>query len=99
RLPSPSSLRLVTFTTFPPRPPVVNFPNPSAPGKAIGAGSWAMLFVDAQLLNSIPDIVKDNIWLNICPFFIRVCWLVILVIRNVFYQTINVHFDVIIGRT
>ena len=34
RLPSPSSLRFVTSITLPPRPPVVYFPNPSAPGNA-----------------------------------------------------------------
>ena len=34
RLPSPLSLRLVTFITRPPRPPMVYMPCPSAPGKA-----------------------------------------------------------------
>ena len=32
--PSPLLLRFVTFTTFPPRPPVVYLPKPSAVGKA-----------------------------------------------------------------
>ena len=32
--PGPSSLRLVTVSTFPPRPPKVYMPPPSAPGKA-----------------------------------------------------------------
>lgn len=34
KLPGPESLRLVTKRTFPPRPPIVVEPVPSAPGKA-----------------------------------------------------------------
>src|ERR1700741_2224319 len=40
KLPGPLSLRLFTMKTFPPLPPVVYFPNPSAPGKAIGFSGW-----------------------------------------------------------
>src|SRR5687768_6943175 len=34
RLPAPEALRLVTLITFPPRPPALPAPHPSAPGKA-----------------------------------------------------------------
>jgi len=41
-LPGPFSLRLVTMKTFPPLQPLVYFPKPSAPGKAIAlSGSLA----------------------------------------------------------
>src|SRR5690349_15546804 len=36
--PGPESLKFVTSITFPPRPPTVRTPNPSAPGKE--AGFW-----------------------------------------------------------
>jgi hypothetical protein len=36
RLPGPLSLRFITTQTFPPLPPAVNFPKPSAPGNASG---------------------------------------------------------------
>src|SRR5262245_5427468 len=35
RLPFPEALRLVTLMTFPPRPPTLTAPHPSAPGKAL----------------------------------------------------------------
>src|SRR5687767_11109758 len=34
RLPAPEALRLVTLMTFPPRPPALAAPHPSAPGNA-----------------------------------------------------------------
>src|SRR5215207_2699089 len=37
RLPAPEALRLVTLMTFPPRPPVLAAPHPSAPGKAFSS--------------------------------------------------------------
>jgi hypothetical protein len=41
KLPGPASLRLDTTMVFPPRPPTAYFPNPSAPGKAMGRSVWA----------------------------------------------------------
>ncbi|MNY05843.1 hypothetical protein D3C86_1385740 [compost metagenome] len=40
RLPVPESFRLVTLITLPPRPPVANFPYPSAPGNAKAVSCW-----------------------------------------------------------
>ena len=50
--PLASSASVVTYTTLPPRPPVVNLPNPSAPGKAgkllaIAGLTW-LLAISAQ---------------------------------------------------
>ena len=38
-VPGPESARVVTSDTSPPRPPVADAPNPSAPGKAGGAAA------------------------------------------------------------
>jgi hypothetical protein len=43
RLPGPEDFRFVTLITFPPRPPGVVAPNPSAPGNAAIRGCWLFL--------------------------------------------------------
>src|SRR5690554_5648935 len=65
KLPVPLSSRFCTIITFPPLPPVVNFPNPSAPGKANGCACIENEKVAKQKIN--PTIR----YLYICVMFDR----------------------------
>jgi hypothetical protein len=52
KLPGPASLRLDTIITSPPRPPVANFPKPSAPGKATGCALQAKTVPNNSMTNN-----------------------------------------------
>jgi hypothetical protein len=49
--PGPESFKLATSITFPPRPPIVMAPNPSAPGKAeTGISEGTGVYVSVTLV-------------------------------------------------
>src|SRR5688500_1781111 len=61
KLPSPSSLRLVTTSTFPPLPPKLNLPPPSAPGNAGTSDCGRSVGLAAQGTNGFPFFASASI--------------------------------------